>query len=104
MLSSASRPRGRALDAIAIRERRSQLFACRGHTRKLAVGCLCRERYSGQRIHPAEVGKAGKVRVRRAELCPVLDRQGREIGRLVGIAEWDGPDALKLIDAAIAEK
>jgi len=34
----------------------------------------------------------------------LLDRQGREIGRMVGIAEWDGPDALKLIDAAIAEK
>ena len=34
----------------------------------------------------------------------LLDRQGREIGRLVGIAEWDGPDALMLIDAAIAEK
>lgn len=34
----------------------------------------------------------------------LLDRQGREIGRLVGIAHWDGPDALRLIDAAIAEK
>lgn len=34
----------------------------------------------------------------------LLDRQGREIGRLVGIAEWGQADALKLIDAAIAEK
>lgn len=34
----------------------------------------------------------------------LLDRQGREIGRLVGIAEWDRADALRLIDAAIAEK
>lgn len=34
----------------------------------------------------------------------LLDRQGNEIGRLVGIAEWDQPDALKLIDAAIAQK
>lgn len=34
----------------------------------------------------------------------LIDRQGREIGRLPGAAAWDGPDALKLIDAAIAEK
>jgi len=34
----------------------------------------------------------------------LLDRQGREVGRLVGIAHWDHPDALKLIDAVIAEK
>lgn len=34
----------------------------------------------------------------------LIDRQGREIGRLVGIAEWDQTDALRLIDAAIAEK
>lgn len=34
----------------------------------------------------------------------LIDRQGREIGRLIGAAEWDGADALRLIDAAIAEK
>lgn len=34
----------------------------------------------------------------------LIDRDGREIGRLPGEARWDGPDALKLIDAAIAEK
>ncbi|MFN4276665.1 MAG: TlpA disulfide reductase family protein [Ferrovibrio sp.] len=34
----------------------------------------------------------------------LIDRQGREVGRLVGEAVWDGPDALKLIDALIAEK
>lgn len=34
----------------------------------------------------------------------LIDRQGREIGRLIGAAEWDSADALKLIDAAIAEK
>ena len=34
----------------------------------------------------------------------LIDRQGREIGRLIGGAEWDSADALKLIDAAIAEK
>ncbi|QDO96432.1 TlpA family protein disulfide reductase [Ferrovibrio terrae] len=34
----------------------------------------------------------------------LIDRQGREIGRLIGAAEWDQADALRLIDAAIAEK
>ena len=32
----------------------------------------------------------------------LLDRDGREIGRLVGPADWDSPDALALIKAAIA--
>lgn len=29
----------------------------------------------------------------------LIDAQGREIGRLVGEAEWDTPDAVKLIEA-----
>ncbi len=32
----------------------------------------------------------------------LIDREGREIGRLVGPAVWDSPDALALIRAAIA--
>ena len=31
----------------------------------------------------------------------LLDRQGREIGRLLGPAEWDGEDAKRLIGAAM---
>jgi thiol-disulfide isomerase/thioredoxin len=31
----------------------------------------------------------------------LLDRQGREIGRLLGPAEWDGEDAKRLIAAAL---
>lgn len=34
----------------------------------------------------------------------LLDRQGREVGRLVGEAAWDSPEALKLVDALIAQK
>ncbi|WP_374300730.1 TlpA family protein disulfide reductase [Ferrovibrio sp.] len=34
----------------------------------------------------------------------LIDAQGREVGRLVGEAAWDSPDALKLIDALINEK
>jgi thiol-disulfide isomerase/thioredoxin len=33
----------------------------------------------------------------------LIDAKGREIGRLVGPAEWDTPEAIKLIEAAIAE-
>jgi thiol-disulfide isomerase/thioredoxin len=32
----------------------------------------------------------------------LIDREGREIGRLVGPANWDSPEALALIKAAIA--
>ncbi len=31
----------------------------------------------------------------------LIDRQGRELGRLTGPAEWDSPDAKKLIEAAL---
>jgi len=33
----------------------------------------------------------------------LIDREGREIGRLVGPAEWVSSEAVKLIEAAIAE-
>ncbi|MAN63493.1 MAG: redoxin [Parvibaculum sp.] len=33
----------------------------------------------------------------------LLDREGRLIGRLVGPAEWDAPDAVALMKAAIGE-
>jgi thiol-disulfide isomerase/thioredoxin len=32
----------------------------------------------------------------------LIDREGREIGRLVGPADWDSPEAIALIKAAIA--
>jgi thiol-disulfide isomerase/thioredoxin len=35
-------------------------------------------------------------------LSVLLDKQGREIARLAGPAEWDGPEAEKFIRAAIA--
>ena len=34
----------------------------------------------------------------------LIDRQGREIGRLVGPAEWDSPEAKALVQAAVAAK
>jgi thiol-disulfide isomerase/thioredoxin len=34
----------------------------------------------------------------------LIDRQGRIVGRMVGPAEWDAPEAKALIEALIAEK
>jgi thiol-disulfide isomerase/thioredoxin len=36
-------------------------------------------------------------------LTVLIDRQGREIGRLIGPAEWNSAEAITLIKAAIAE-
>lgn len=33
----------------------------------------------------------------------LIDRDGREVGRLVGAAAWDSPEALRLIDTLIAQ-
>jgi len=36
-------------------------------------------------------------------LSVLLDRNGNEIGRLIGPAEWDSDEAVRLIEAALAE-
>jgi hypothetical protein len=33
----------------------------------------------------------------------ILDREGREVARLIGDAEWSGPDARAVFDALIAQ-
>ncbi|WP_372839602.1 TlpA disulfide reductase family protein [Phaeovulum sp.] len=33
----------------------------------------------------------------------IIDREGREIGRMIGDAEWDGPEAQALLAALVAE-
>jgi thiol-disulfide isomerase/thioredoxin len=37
-------------------------------------------------------------------LSILIDAEGREMGRLAGAAAWDGPEALALIDAALARQ
>jgi hypothetical protein len=37
-------------------------------------------------------------------LTLLIDKQGREIGRLIGPAEWNSPEAIEKIKAAIAEQ
>ena len=48
------------------------------------------------------VGRA--FRVRGLPTTVLLDRDGNEIGRFEGGADWSGPDALALIDWAIKQK
>ena len=33
----------------------------------------------------------------------LIDREGREVGRLVGPAEWDSPEAKRLIEAVLKQ-
>jgi len=46
----------------------------------------------------------GKVRAVGLPTTILIDRQGKEVGRLLGPAVWNGPDAVRLIKTAIAEK
>jgi thiol-disulfide isomerase/thioredoxin len=56
-----------------------------------------------------EIGRDPTVKAARLLNAPglpatlVIDRQGQEVGRLLGIAAWDGPEALELIDELRAE-
>ena len=45
---------------------------------------------------------SGKLKAVGMPTTLLLDREGHEIGRLVGPANWDSPEALALIKAAIA--
>ena len=50
--------------------------------------------------------KAGSAREMRAPGLPttvVLDRAGQEVGRVLGDAEWDGEEAIQLIEALLRE-
>ncbi len=46
----------------------------------------------------------GKIRAVGLPTTILIDRQGKEVGRLLGPAVWNGPDAERLVRAAIAEK
>jgi thiol-disulfide isomerase/thioredoxin len=52
----------------------------------------------------ASAGLAGKLEAIGLPATFILDREGREIARLLGPAEWDSPAALEVIRAAIAGK
>jgi thiol-disulfide isomerase/thioredoxin len=44
---------------------------------------------------------ASKVKAIGMPATLLVDAEGREIGRLMGPAEWDSPDAKRLIEAAL---
>jgi len=46
----------------------------------------------------------GKVRAVGLPTTILIDRKGKEVGRLLGPANWSGPEAVRLIKTAIAEK
>jgi thiol-disulfide isomerase/thioredoxin len=52
----------------------------------------------------SSTGIAGKLGAIGLPATIILDREGHEIARLLGPAEWDSPDAKALIRAAIAGK
>lgn len=60
-------------------------------------------------VENLEIGRDPTVKAARLLNAPglpatlLIDRQGLEVGRLLGIAEWDGPEAVALIDAVVAE-
>lgn len=64
------------LDAVAVGERRRKAFGSRCHEGKMAAGGLDRETDSGERIGPAQVREPGEIRVGRAKLGAMFDRQG----------------------------
>ena len=56
-------------------------------------------------IYHDSTAKAG--RTLRAPGLPttlIIDREGKEVGRVLGDAEWDGEDVVTLLNAVIAEK
>ncbi|HFC04639.1 MAG TPA: TlpA family protein disulfide reductase [Rhizobiales bacterium] len=46
----------------------------------------------------------GKLRAPGLPVTILVDRKSREIGRLIGSADWSGKDAVRLIKTALAEK
>lgn len=54
--------------------------------------------------HDPSTRTANALKVLGMPTTILIDRQGREVGRLLGPAEWDSPDALRLIRAVIGDK
>ena len=63
-----------------------------------------RTKVKNLKIHVDVLGKFGEAfGVRGLPTTLVLDRDGRELGRIAGVAEWDGRDARDLIEYFIAK-
>jgi hypothetical protein len=87
---------GDDFEVIALAVDRSDVAKIAGFYDEVGVGNLA--------LYHDPTAKAG--RALKAPGLPttlIIDRQGDEIGRVLGDAEWDGEDALELIRAAIAD-
>jgi thiol-disulfide isomerase/thioredoxin len=59
-----------------------------------------------QRLHVYRDPKAAATRALKVPGLPatlLIDRQGREAGRVLGIAQWDGPAAVAAVERLLAE-
>lgn len=86
---------GDDLEVIALAVDRGDISKIESFYEELGVSNLA--------VYHDPTAKAG--RILRAPGLPttlVIDRQGNEIGRVLGDAEWDGDNAIALLSAAIA--
>lgn len=81
---------GEGLKVIAISQDRSGIEAVRPFYDKLSLAHL------GAYLDP-QGAVARSFQVTALPVSVVIDRQGREVGRLLGPAEWDSPQALALL-------
>ena len=59
-----------------------------------------------QHLHVYRDPKAAATRALKVPGLPatlLVDRQGREVGRVLGIAAWDGPAAVAAVERLLAE-
>lgn len=59
-----------------------------------------------ERLHVYRDPKAAATRTLRVPGLPatlLIDKQGREVGRVLGIAQWDGPAAVAAVERLLAE-
>jgi thiol-disulfide isomerase/thioredoxin len=59
-----------------------------------------------QHLHVYRDPKAAATRALKVPGLPatlLVDRQGREVGRVLGIAQWDGPAAVATVERLLAE-
>ena len=54
-------------------------------------------------VDPSARALDGAAR-RRPAATILIDREGREVGRLAGAADWASPEAVALIEKVIAQK
>ena len=52
----------------------------------------------------ADSGSSGQLGIVGIPTTLLIDRQGRELGRLIGPAEWDSPDMIAFLQGIIARK